>query len=81
MRKLQRGSTDEYGDEIHASLSPWGKREDRACVCTHGGNLILLSAYNTQLSSGWTETQHLPWRIRPVPGGGSSSTAVSLLHR
>lgn len=38
-----------------------------ACVCTHGGSLILLSAYNTQLSPGWTETQHLPWRIRPIP--------------
>lgn len=41
--------------------------ERRVYMCTHGGNLILLSAYNTQLSPGWTETQHLPWRIRPVP--------------
>lgn len=64
--KITRGSTGEYGDEIHASLSPCEKR-DGMCVCTHRGNLILLSAYNTQLSPGWTETQHLPWRIRPIP--------------
>jgi len=60
--KITRGSTDEYGDE-----NPCVVVAMRDGVCTHGGNLILLSAYNTQLSPGWTETQHLPWRIRPIP--------------
>lgn len=42
-------------------------RRGGVSMCTHGENLILLSAYNTQLyPPRWTETQHLPWRIRPI---------------
>jgi len=63
-RKLRADWLTKLATKIHASLSPCGKRDG---VCTHGGNLILLSAYNTQLSPGWTETQHLPWRIRSIP--------------
>lgn len=33
--EITHGSTDEYGDEIHASSSPCEKR-DRACMYTRG---------------------------------------------